>query len=1720
MPQPLLELSAIGLHRKFYFFEIMNQFSTSANGTSSQLTVQPKEGLKSKLLFGIGLALLFLLLTFKVAVGQSVIYSTNFGTVNVTTSPLQTGWTKSGTAANAQLNTSSASSTYTTPVAFSAGANLADLGTTVSTAQVDVAGVISTVGFTSIQVLWGARGSSATYTGIWSFSWSSDGITYNPISYTDVTRNGTWALVNGGVFINLPAGAAGQSNLRFRIGINRTSTGGNYRIDDFTVRGISSSPTINVTASLTKFFANHTYASEPQAMIVSGNNLSTDINIGPLAGYQFSTSIGGPYINSLSLSPSGGNVSSTNVYVILSSANAVGTYSGNISLSSTGATTQNVAANGQVYGNGTGNFTAGNIVTLRVGEAGGPVLSNASTAIFLDEYTPSGVFVQSKPLPFSSGALGVGNRAFSLSGSATSEGYLNLSPDGQYLTFGGYNTPPGLTGVASTSAASVNRVVARVTQNGTINTTTAISDGYNSNNIRSAATVDGSAFWTGGAGGAGVGGTRYVTLGSAGTSVSISSGANGNTRGTAIYNSQLYISAAAGSNIGISTVGSGLPTTTGQTTAMLAGTTNNVELTGPHGFVFVDVDDDGNPDVLYVADVNLGLNKFSNSGGVWTKRGSLPNSSGRAIYGVTAYLNGSNRDVLVCMGTTSAISTEIYKFTDVSAVTANITSSGTDIITACGGSALITAPANVGFKGVSFAPVNVPTPTVDFTFSSPAPLTAPQGTTNKVLYQMQADITVGNALLTGITAQTGGFYAASDITNFRLIVSTDAVLDGSDPVLSTISTSTGPGQTLAFTGLGQNLPVNTTRYLFITATISGCATLANTISVNSIPLSNITFGNPSTVKNGTPSAGSSYTLSVGLPNDVTGYSASTGEPTVTLNWTNPACLTQVVIVASKTPIVSLPTGAYTGNTNFNLAPLFNGGPARVVYVGTASPQVISGLALNQTYYFKAFVRNAGVYSLGVQVSATPTQTNIYSRGSGISHTDAIWSLSPTGAPQTLAAIGGMSQTRGLVIQSGHSVQLSLSGGAVVCRELIVQSGATFTATGTTEGDNKFLQLFGNVTNYGTIGTGALYNPICFAIEGNTVTIQGSGVYDVARIRKNTNTNATSNLIFNANVNIRFGSGAALYNNQDNTRLNFQINAGKTVTITQPGGDIALDGSDGNNGVERAGNLIVNGHLMVEGNIYARNDNASPGYSCAITLGNTGKITTQNFNSNFTNGQGTSLTLATGSQLNVKGTLTVASGTLVSNGALRLISNASGTARIATSAGSITGNVVVERYVPVRGWHFTGSALGSQTIMDWNDDFYTQGPMPGVKIPNPGSNTSSIFQYNQAGTLNDGLSQFNGWEVPTTSALDPLARYEGYRVFIPYPLTLDNVGPVSLGDKTLNLDWSGSTTYIGYNLRINPHLSAINWSSVTRNNVDNTVVIWDPNSNTYKYFGSDIFGGNLGAPTAAINPLASGQAFFVRANGPAPSITIPEAAKVSGGNFFRSASNQNEVFKIELANTAGQKDEALFNFINDATAGHDPKYDAGKWLNPLLSIYTLTNEGKRMAINAIPFEGSHMVVALGFEAPAGAYTLKFSGLSALENVSQVYLRDNESGILTSIDVESTYAFTVSESGEVNNRFELIFTNGVTELNPTKGAGKSLVVYPNPVEGDIFNVAMANMKGEISLELIDILGRVVQKQQFEMIEASHLHHMKKPTQTGQYMLRIKAADAVKIVPIIVR
>jgi hypothetical protein len=170
--------------------------------------------------------------------GQVVLYSTDFGTGTT----LPTGWSVSGAqAGNIENSTASISSGYSFPISSSGGSNLNDgaAGTVAGVATVTLSGQINTVGYTSIQVLYAAR-KTATYVGSISFQWSSDGVAWNSITYSDVANNTTWSIVNNGAWLTLPAGAENQADLRFRFIITRSSSlPSNYRIDDFTVQGFS-----------------------------------------------------------------------------------------------------------------------------------------------------------------------------------------------------------------------------------------------------------------------------------------------------------------------------------------------------------------------------------------------------------------------------------------------------------------------------------------------------------------------------------------------------------------------------------------------------------------------------------------------------------------------------------------------------------------------------------------------------------------------------------------------------------------------------------------------------------------------------------------------------------------------------------------------------------------------------------------------------------------------------------------------------------------------------------------------------------------------------------------------------------------------------------------------------------------------------------------------------------------------------------------------------------------------------------------------------------------------------------------------------------------------------------------------------------------------------------------------------------------------------------------
>ena len=326
-------------------------------------------------------------------------------------------------------------------------------------------------------------------------------------------------------------------------------------------------------------------------------------------------------------------------------------------------------------------FTAGNIVVYKIGN--GTTLSSAAFPVTLDEFKPNGDFVLSHPMPT---AVSGSNKRIVESGSATSDGLLTRSSDGQYLVVSGYDADPATASVASTTSAATNRMVGIVDYNGNIDASTALSDAYSGNNFRGAISTNGTDIWTAGTASSG-GGVHYTTKGST-TSTVISGTTITNFRSVNIFNGQLYASSASGAFQGISTIGSGTPKSGTNTVTLLNGFPT---ASGPSSYEFA-MNTAGT--IIYVADDRAtasggGIQKWTLSSGTWLLAYTLNSGLTSGARGITVDWSGTNP--VIYATTADATANKIVTATDGGSSSSFTT--------------LATAAANYIYRGIAFAPV-------------------------------------------------------------------------------------------------------------------------------------------------------------------------------------------------------------------------------------------------------------------------------------------------------------------------------------------------------------------------------------------------------------------------------------------------------------------------------------------------------------------------------------------------------------------------------------------------------------------------------------------------------------------------------------------------------------------------------------------------------------------------------------------------------------------------------------------------------------------------------------------------------------------------------------------------------------------------------------------------------------------------------------------------------
>ncbi len=484
-------------------------------------------------------------------------------------------------------------------------------------------------------------------------------------------------------------------------------------------------------------------------------------------------------------------------------------------------------------------FTSGHITVLQAGD-GSTTLVNTGNEIVLKEFSTIGIPGYSMSAPTS------GSNALVISGSANSEGYLSLSADGKYLVIGGYVTGlPGNVNLPASTATAVRRGAGLVNGIGSTTFSLVIPSGnyFSTDNIRSATATDKNNVWATGS----AQGVNYFGTASSASNIQ---NTKTNLRATAIFNGQLHFSAQVASgtptDVGIYTVGSGTPTTAGQTATCVIVTTSGTTTPQPNQFYF-----NTSYSSCYVADGRSianggGIQKWINTAGTWTLAYTLSTGTTSGAFGVVADFSGTNPKVYAT--TAQSGSNRLIAIHDI-----GINSTAT---------VLATAPSsNANFRGLAFSPCSLP----NISISNNSPICANQ--------TLNLNVTALNGINT---------YTWSGVGVFNSINSLSPTVIGAASGVYTVDAENACGvqsQTMAV--IINPLPALNVNSLTIcvgqpaTLMVSGADTY--TWSTNSNSTSIVV----------TPAINSTYTVSgtslAGCLNSATTQVIVTTSPTVTVN---------------------------------------------------------------------------------------------------------------------------------------------------------------------------------------------------------------------------------------------------------------------------------------------------------------------------------------------------------------------------------------------------------------------------------------------------------------------------------------------------------------------------------------------------------------------------------------------------------------------------------------------------------------------------------------------------------------------------------------------------------------------------------------------------------------------------------------------------------------------
>jgi hypothetical protein len=1642
--------------------------------------------------------------------GQTNIYTQNFGTGT----SFPTGWSAAGT------NTWTINSTNPSPTpTFSGGSNLSS-GSSNNARTVTFSNNLSTVGYSNITILWGARRS---HTQTVTCEWSPDGSSWNTLTFTEVANNSTWAWINGGTRISLPIGASGVSNLSFRWTYDSDGTAGRYRIDDFTVEGcllpaqpstitgsttpcVGSSQTYSVT-NVSGVTYNWTFPTG-WTQTGGGTTNSVTVTVGTGSGnitVTPSNACGNGTARTLAVTtttvpaqPSTitGSTSpcqtSSQTYSVTNVASVTYTWTFPTGWTQTGGGTTNSVS--VTVGTGSGNITV--TPSNACGNGTARTLAVTTTTV---PAQPSTITGSTSPCQTSSQTYSVTNVA--------GVTYTWTFPTGWTQTGGG--TTNSVTVTVGTGSGNITVTPSNACGNGTARTlavttatvpaqpstiTGSTSPCQTSSQTYSVTNVAGVTYtWTFPAGwtqsGGGTTNSVTVTVGTGSGNITVTPS---NTCGNGTARTLAVTTTTAPAQPSTITGSTSPCQTSSQTYSVtnVAGVTYN--WTFPAGWTQT-----GGGTTNSVT-VTVG----ANSGNITvTPSNACGNGTARTL-AVAPTTVPTQPSIITGSTTPCQTSSQNYSVANVSGVTYNWTFPAGWTQSGGGTTNSITATVGATSGNIQVTPSN----------------SCGNGT-SRTLAVTVSPVPAQPSTITGNTTPLEGFSETYSVTNVSGVTYNWTFPSGwvqtgggtTNSVVVTVGSGSGNITVTPSNACGNGTPRNlaVTVTLCVVTTFPWTETFEGTflpscwskiVHTGGLFSNDITRSNQQNhTTGGTYSArfSSYYTatdynqylftppihISAGYT-DLSFWARKYNTSAELLEWgvattTNPDDFTWFSVTLSETQwnqtIVDL--SAYAGQNIF-IGFHYYGNYLWYVYLDDVS--------------LRAHVPQAGLWT--GNVSTNWNTTGNWDNG-----------VIPTASTD--------------VTIPWNRIRYPNITGNAVCNNLrtfgngsvIVSTGGTLTVNGSFNNAGA-LQMDGGTCSI----TGNLYTP-----SAGTVDMNG-GILSMAGWFETTDYSWVSGTVELSGGTINVSGTAFFYGGTGTMDGPFNLNVGGTLQLegamfgTVTGGTINLLGTAGTPNyfldayggtTAKAYNLVVNApgsEYIFSRDTYFNTDNIIHDFT--VQAGTVTFANATGMPENFT----------------VEGNVTVAPGAYVTayvnnamtvTGNLTLQANSSAIASwIDNSKLTVTGTSNAQLYLTPSKWHYVSSPVANAQ--------------------------SGVFLGIYLRSFNEQTDNWNPYIVPTNV---PLSVMLGYAAWVPgsNPATVNFQGTLNTGNKSIGVTRLSTLTDKGWNLVGNPYPSSLNWDATgwTKTNVNNTIYFYSGVSglSNYHYYigtGGETPSIGINDGTNRIPPM---QGFFVHASANG-TLGVTNATRVhSNQAYYKNGTNDDDlrnklqtqgtgkaINAIQIADDPseyqggsveeiplvrlqasgnGLTDETVVRFFSGSGVNFDDDFDAYKLFGDgYPQIYSISQDQTELAINTLPVYDEETVIPIGFTSPdEGEYTITLSELIKFESGTDLYLEDLQTGIIQKITEDPVYTFTSSPIDEFN-RFLLHFSN---PMGISDDSMPTISVYA--FESIVYVQLPDNNTSQVVI--YDLMGQEILRHQSK---GEELVRINVDIETGYYLVKVQTGE----------